>query len=178
MAPFERDQVPLRQTKSNSQLCTDTPWCRVSSIRSLLQFSLPAHVSTFLNHIQGPSVVFTYPHSSGSTEFCLQAALILLRHAESIGVDQAHRSTHAKKSHHEGAKQHASPAGREVVIVMEGNRTQDIVILVYGLAVVAAVLLVPPVAVGVTLAAKLARGVDVATVLPLSVSNPSIPMDI
>ena len=58
-----------------------------------------------------------------------------------------------------------------MIIVVQAQCTQDIVILVNGFAIVAAVLLVPPVGVGVALATELGGRVDVAAILWLSASG-------
>lgn len=57
-----------------------------------------------------------------------------------------------------------------MVVVVQREDTEDVVVFVAGLAVVAAVLLVPPVAVWVSLRSQLRDGVDVAAILTGSVS--------
>jgi hypothetical protein len=57
-----------------------------------------------------------------------------------------------------------------VAVVVQRESAKDVVVLVDGLAKVAALLLVPVVAVRVAVRALLGRGVDVAAVLQLSAS--------
>lgn len=58
-----------------------------------------------------------------------------------------------------------------MVVVVQTQRTQDIIVLMYGFAKVTAVLLVPPVGIRVALVAELGRRIDVAAILWLSASG-------
>ena len=61
-----------------------------------------------------------------------------------------------------------------MVVVVQRQNSENIVVLVAGLAVVAALLLVPPIAVRVAVSALLWWRVDVATILPLSALHDSL----
>lgn len=58
-----------------------------------------------------------------------------------------------------------------MVVIVKRQRTEDIVVLVAGLAIIAAVLLVEPVGVRVSLGSEFAWRVDVAAVLRLLASR-------
>jgi hypothetical protein len=59
-----------------------------------------------------------------------------------------------------------------VVVVVQGQDSENIVILMAGLAIVAALLLVPVIAIWVAVSSLLSGRVDVAAILPLSVLRP------
>jgi hypothetical protein len=75
--------------------------------------------------------------------------------------DPAQHANARDKSGHENA----APARCEVCVVLSGEDAEDVIVLVDGLAVVSALLRVPPVGVGVACCALDGRWVDVAAVL-------------
>jgi hypothetical protein len=107
----------------------------------------------------------TYPHSAHTTQFSIQPALVLFRHSRSIGICQVYRPAERRNTTQETEPHYASPGWSHVVVLIQRENTQNIVILVHWLAPVASVLLVVPVAVGISLLAVDARRVDVASVL-------------
>jgi hypothetical protein len=64
-------------------------------------------------------------------------------------VISVHHRAQSAKSRDEAAHEDHTPAGGEVCVLLRGEDAEDVVVLVDGFAVVAALLLVPPVAVGV-----------------------------
>lgn len=107
----------------------------------------------------------THPDGARTAKLCLQPILVRLGDANLVGVVELGDSAEAEDTDNETAHEDKSPAGLEVVIVVERQGSENIMILVNRLAVVAPVLLVEPVAVGITLRSQLGRGVDVATIL-------------
>lgn len=107
----------------------------------------------------------TYAHSAGTAQFLLQAIDESPRCAGLVGAEIVGDATETTESSPEGAEEDPAPVGLEVSVFLRGEDGKDVVVLVDGLAVVAAFLLVPPVAVRVAELALDGRGVDVAAVL-------------
>lgn len=107
----------------------------------------------------------TYQQGTLSSELSLQTIWVCLGGADLVRVNLVHGKTQAQDCDDKGSEQDAAPCGVEVVVVVQRDGAEDVVVLVAGLAIVAAVLLVPPVGVGVAVVALLEGRVDVAAVL-------------
>lgn len=110
-------------------------------------------------------------HSTWPSEFSVQSPRKRPRCTRLIRVNwiDSHAQPHDRR--YETSQQKEALCRLEVRVLFRREHAQDIVVLVHGLAVVAPLLLVPPVGVGVTELALLGRRVDVATVLCRSVSR-------
>lgn len=82
-----------------------------------------------------------------------------------IRIIHAHDAEQYANSRNEAAQKEETLPGREVRILFRGEHAEDIVVFVHGFAVVAPLLLVPPVAVGVAKLALLRDWIDVAAIL-------------
>ena len=105
------------------------------------------------------------PPSTGSSQLGLQSVGEGPRNTRLVGVGYPHNTHKTENSCDKCAEQYGAPAGGKVVVRLGGKDTEDIVVLVDRLAIVAAFLLVPPVAVGITKSALLGWWVGVCTVL-------------
>lgn len=107
----------------------------------------------------------THRQRSLSPQLPLQPPRKRPRHARLVRVELINYSAEAEDAGDEGAQQHEAEARLVVGVGFGRKDAQDVVVLVDGLAVVAALLLVPPVGVGVAELALDGWGVDVAAVL-------------
>lgn len=113
----------------------------------------------------------THQDRALSSQLPIQSALERPLHGRAVGVRQAHNTAQAEDDADEGAHEDEALLGGEVGVLVGGEDAEDVVILVDELAEVAALLLIPPVGVGVAELALLGRGVGVAAVLLLLVSE-------
>lgn len=100
----------------------------------------------------------------GSTELLLQAVGESPRCAGLVRAKVVGDGGEATEDSPEAAKQDPAPVSLEVGVFFRGEDGKDVVVLVEGFAVVAAFLLVPPVAVGVAELTLDSRRVDIAAV--------------
>jgi hypothetical protein len=111
---------------------------------------------------EGPA----HPHGALAAKFPLESALELARVGLLVGVGSLNNPANTQERENEGTELEGALGGRDPGVLVGGEHAQDVVVLVHGLAEVAALLLVPPVAVRVTELALDAGRVDVAAVLP------------
>ena len=107
----------------------------------------------------------TYRQGTRATEFGLESTGVSPGHGGLVGVVAADDAHEHQDGTDEAAEQDGAEAGLEVGVGFGGEDAEDVVVLVHGLAEVAALLLVPPVAVGVAEGALDGRGVLISAVL-------------
>lgn len=109
----------------------------------------------------------TYWNSLWSAQLSFQTIRECPWYSWLVWVHHVHDTAQSEYRGHEGTEQNSAPTRLEVGVLLWGEHTQDIVILVDRLAVVASLLLVPPVAVRITELALHRGRVDIAAVLHL-----------
>ena len=107
----------------------------------------------------------TYAQSAGTTKFLLQTINVSLRCAGLVRTEVVGKGAATAKNGPEGAEKDPAPAGGEVGVLLWREDGKNVVVLVEGFAVVAALLLVPPIAVRIAELALDGRRVDVAAIL-------------
>lgn len=107
----------------------------------------------------------TYPNSTSSSEFLLQASLKLAGVRLLVRIDSLHHPAQAEHGSNENGGLEETLRRRDPGVLVRAEQAQCIVVLVHRLAVVPPLLLIPPVGVRVAeLSLDLGR-VDVAAVL-------------
>lgn len=114
----------------------------------------------------------TYQHGALASQFGLETIWVGLGNTDLVRVDGLDGCAKAYDRGNESAQENEAPLGSKVIVVVQRQRTENVMVLVAGLAIVAAVLLVPPVAVGVAVSSLLGGWVDVAAVLLPSALGP------
>jgi len=115
-----------------------------------------------------PSVgmIESYRSCIGTTQLLLQTIGVGLGNAGLVGVVEADNAAHTQESGDEHAEVEETLASADVGILLRTENTENLVLLVDGLAKVSLLLLIPPAAVRVSESALRARRVLVTTILP------------
>lgn len=92
----------------------------------------------------------TYRHSIGTSQLLFQTIDVGLRNTRLVRVGKADNTNHAKENSDEASEVEETLAGRDVVVLLGTEDTEDFVILVHGFAEVALLLRIPPATVGVS----------------------------
>lgn len=92
----------------------------------------------------------THRSSTRTTELLLQAIGIGLGNTGLVGVEHADDTAQSEEGYDEGPDLEETFASRDVGILFGTEDTENFVLLVNGLAEVSSLLLVPPIAVGVS----------------------------
>ena len=91
----------------------------------------------------------TYWNSQGASQFLLQSIRIRLRYTNLVWIIHPSNGHQPKHGGYKSPHQHSTPAWFEMRVLFGREDAEDIVVFVNGFAVVASLLLVPPIAVGV-----------------------------
>ena len=118
---------------------------------------------------KGPSLsqgyLVTHSHHPSPAQLLLQSIRERSRRTRPVGVREIDGGEERSERGNEAADQEEGLARGGMGVLLEGEDAEDVVVLMDGLAVVAALLLVPPVGVRVAELTLLARRVNVAAVL-------------
>lgn len=113
----------------------------------------------------GFMVYRTYGDSAGAAKFSIKTTRECSRDSGLVGIELTDDAHEDKDRADEGTEEDGAEAGLEVRVGLGGEEAESVVVLVDGLAKVTTLLLVPPIAVGVTEGALDCRRVYVAAVL-------------
>ena len=131
----------------------------------VFMFSRLSLVSYLAHYPSRNSYARTYRYSVRAPQLRLQSSRKCPRDTWLIRIIHAHDADQDPSSRKEAAQKEETLPGRKVRILVRGEHAEDIVVFVHGFAVVAPLLLVPPVAVGVAELAFLWDWIDIAAIL-------------
>lgn len=92
----------------------------------------------------------TYRNSMRSTELLLQTIRVCLRSTRLVRIVKADNTAEAEEGHNESAELEETFASRDVGILLGTENAQNFVLFVNWFAEVTSLLLIPPVAIGVS----------------------------
>lgn len=112
-----------------------------------------------------------YRNSIGTTQLLLQTVDVGLGDTGLVGVVKADNTAQAQKGRNEHSQVAETLAGADVGVLLRTEDTENLIVLVDGLAEVALLLLVPPAAVGISVLTLHGGRVLVTTILDMSVNT-------
>lgn len=115
-----------------------------------------------------------YRKSTGTTQLLLQSINIGLGDTGLVRVVKADNAAQAQEGRDEHSQVEEAFAGGDVGVLLGTEDTENLIVLVDGLAKVALLLLVPPAAIGVSVLTLHGGRVLVTAILDMSVNTPPI----